>query len=366
MQIFQDQNVFYLEKEGVRIGSCTVERRAGGVCISRFCIAPAWRRRGYGTYLLRQVLRRTGGFDRGAASLHTVPWPDDEGELAFWRRLGFTAEALPGGAGCPGPEPAGLPLSNGQGVPGPAALCPGGGPRCTAAFGQGKDAPADMPRGSPAASAFARQAAGTAAGGPSRLLVRRRQPDLSAVKLAHEFLAARLPAPRLCIDATCGNGGDTEFLCRLCAAGGAANWQVLAMDLQPRAVENTAARLEKAGFAPPRLRVVCDSHANLLRYAAPNSADAVLFNFGWLPGADHSLFSTAGSSLPALEAALTALRPGGVLSAVLYSGKTIGSSEKQAVLAWLRALPPERYTVLVCEFANWADTAPLPCMVLKK
>jgi hypothetical protein len=111
---------------------------------------------------------------------------------------------------------------------------------------------------------------------------------------------------------------------------------------------------------------VCDSHANLLRYAAPGSADAVLFNFGWLPGAEHEIFSTAASSIPALEAALAALRPGGILSAVLYSGRCIGTEEKQAVLDWLRALPLAQYTVLICEFANWAETAPLPCFVIKK
>ena len=91
-----------------------------------------------------------------------------------------------------------------------------------------------------------------------------------------------------------------------------------------------------------------------------------MFNFGWLPGADHAAHSQAESSVRALEAALSALRPGGVLSAVLYSGDVIGDSEKQAVLAWLEALPLTACTVLVCRFANWADSAPLPCFVIKK
>ena len=60
------------------------------------------------------------------------------------------------------------------------------------------------------------------------------------------------------------------------------------------------------------------------------------------------------------------LRPGGVLAAVLYSGKVIGDAEKQAALAFFKALPLTQYTVLVCEFANWAQTAPLPCFVIKK
>ena len=67
-----------------------------------------------------------------------------------------------------------------------------------------------------------------------------------------------------------------------------------------------------------------------------------------------------------LQAALQAVRPGGIVSAILYSGAVIGSDEKQAVLRFLRALPLKSFTVLVCDFANWAETAPLPCLILKK
>ena len=164
------------------------------------------------------------------------------------------------------------------------------------------------------------------------------------------------------MDATCGNGGDTAFLCGITAPAG----RVLGFDIQPDAIASTRARLERAGVPADRYELVCTSHTDLLQYVEPGTADAVMFNFGWLPGADHAVFSTAQSSIPALEAALQAVRPGGVVSAILYSGQVIGTDEKQAVLAWLRALPLKDFTVLVCDFANWADTAPLPCIILKK
>ena len=112
-------------------------------------------------------------------------------------------------------------------------------------------------------------------------------------------------------------------------------------------------------------RAVQADHARLADWALPASADCVVFNFGYLPGADHRLFTRPASSLPALEAALEILRSGGVLSACLYSGGVNGDEEKKAVTAYLEALPPERYTVLICRFANRPDTAPLPCFVLK-
>lgn len=191
--------------------------------------------------------------------------------------------------------------------------------------------------------------------------LRRRAPDPSAVGLTHEFLASRLAPGGFFIDATCGNGHDTAFLCRLAGPQG----RVLALDVQPQAVAATRARLEAEGFGS-MAQVVQADHARLAEFAPPASADCVVFNFGYLPGADHALFTTPASSLPALEAALDILKPGGVLAACLYSGGPNGGGEKAAVEEFFAALPLTRYTVLACRFANWADTAPLPCFVLKK
>ncbi len=288
MQLVQTEEGFLLYKEKTPIGRCAFRREGDVTRVLSLSIDPAWRRRGYGSYLLRQLLHRCGGYDRDAASTFTVPLPAAEGEAAFWAKFGF--------------------------VP---------------------------------------------AGGQ---LVRRRVPDLTAVRFAQDFLAARLDRPRLLVDATCGNGGDTAFLCRLAGPEG----RVLAFDIQPAALASTRARLEKEGVPPSRYELILDSHVHLLDYLRPGSADGVVFNFGWLPGADHAVHSSAETTIPALEAALAALRPGGVLSAVLYSGAVIGDGEKRTALAWLEALPLTEYTVLVCRFANWAGTAPLPCFVIKK
>ena len=243
--------------------------------------------RGYGSYLVKEILQQNGGYDVKRETRFTAGPAADEAAGAFLKKFGF------------------------------------------------------LPQGGE--------------------MVRRRVPDLSAVQLCHEFLTARLQPGGLYVDATCGNGHDTEFLCRLAGPAG----RVLALDIQPAAVENTNTRLGAAGLGAIGQALVHD-HARLAELVAPGTADCVLFNFGWLPGADHEVHSTADGSLPALQAALDALKPRGVLAAVLYSGQVIGDSEKQAALGFFRALPLTKYTVLVCEFANWASTAPLPCFVIKK
>lgn len=282
MQIRREGPVYTLYKEKTPIGTARLEDGA-----VRVEIDPAWRRRGYGSYLLKEVLRQNGGLDPKAESHFTAPLPADDAARALAEKFDFRPDGT--------------------------------------------------------------------------RLVRRRVPDLSAVGLCHEFLTAHLAPGGFYIDATCGNGHDTEFLCRLAGPQG----RVLALDIQPRAVEATNARLAAAGLDGIGRAVQAD-HARLGELAAPGSADCVLFNFGWLPGADHGVHSTAAGSLPALQAALELLKPRGILAAVLYSGQVIGDSEKQAALAFFRSLPLTKYTVLVCDFANWADTAPLPCFILKR
>ena len=282
MEIRCRDNLFTLYKEHTAIGTARLEGDALWVEID-----PVWRRRGYGSYLVKEVLRRQGGLDPKRESHFTAPLPGDEAARALAAKFGF------------------------------------------------------VPAGD--------------------RLVRRRMPDLSAVQLCHEFLTTHLAPGGFYLDATCGDGHDTEFLCRLAGPSG----RVLGLDIQPAAVQATNARLAAAGLDGIG-RAILQDHARLGEVATPGTADCVLFNFGWLPGADHGVHSTAAGSIPALQAALTALKPRGVLAAVLYSGQVIGDGEKQAALDFFRALPLTRYTVLVCEFANWASTAPLPCFVLKR
>ena len=288
MKLEKTPGGYALYKEKTIIGTCQARPTEQGADITALTIVPEWRRKGYGSYLLKEVLRSLGGYDKESATVFTAPLPADAGELAFWAKFGFAAEG--------------------------------------------------------------------------RQLVRRRTPDLTAVKFVQDFLAARLAQPRLCIDATCGNGGDTAFLCGITAPEG----KVVGFDVQEAAIASTRKHLEQLGVPAARYELHCQSHADLLQVVQPGTADAVMFNFGWLPGAAHDVHSTADSTLPALQAGLDALKPGGVLAAVLYSGKVIGNAEKKAAAEFFRSLPLADYTVLICEFANWADTAPLPCFVIKR
>ena len=66
MQIKQEKGHYTLYKESEAIGTAVVD----GAAILRLEIVPAWRGRGYGSYLVKELLRRGGGQLREKANHH--------------------------------------------------------------------------------------------------------------------------------------------------------------------------------------------------------------------------------------------------------------------------------------------------------
>lgn len=275
--------VSVLEKDGAVIGALALRDGEVTDCV----VAPAWRARGYGTFLLRRALRADG-----AARVRMKIPPGNDAMAALARKCGFA----PGADGRP--------------------------------------------------DVWTRGRADEA--------------QDNAVGVAHAFLRAHVRPGSFALDATAGNGHDTLFLCRLVGDAG----RVLALDIQPEAVERTNRRLQDNGCAHIG-RAMLDSHAHLSRYARPGSVDAVMFNLGYLPGGDHAVFTVPDVSVPAMRTALELLRPGGVMTVCLYYGGAQGTAERDAALAFLTGLCPRRYRVTVRDFAGRTGCPPIPVCVEK-
>lgn len=179
----------------------------------------------------------------------------------------------------------------------------------------------------------------------------------------HHFLGEYIEEGDCCIDATCGNGNDTEFLCRMVGPGGL----VYGFDIQEQAVIRTRQRLCDAGFSE-RVRLYCAGHEYMAEYVKENAAGkvaAIMFNFGYLPGGDHSVATRAETSLAAVKAGLVFLKPGGVMSLCIYSGGDTGYEERDALLSFLRELDPKEWLVLACSYFNRKNDPPLPVFVIR-
>lgn len=165
--------------------------------------------------------------------------------------------------------------------------------------------------------------------------------------MAREYITGCLGAGELAVDATAGNGHDTLFLAHLVGETG----KVLSFDIQKEALSKTRALLETEHLAH-RVQLIHCSHEFLTDYVNGRQIGALMFNLGYLPGGDHGIVTQPGTTTRGMEAGLSKLKEGGILTAVLYSGHPGGLEEKRAVLSYAASLERKRYNVLHYEIIN--------------
>ncbi|MCS7462992.1 methyltransferase domain-containing protein [Paenibacillus doosanensis] len=188
---------------------------------------------------------------------------------------------------------------------------------------------------------------------------------LSILSFAHKLIQERVAPGETVVDATAGNGVDTVFLAKCVGAAGS----VHVFDIQEHALEQTRRRLAKELTGPAPVHFHLCSHA-MLKTQLPESAHgqvgAVMFNLGYLPGADESTITTPESTLPALDSALELLRQGGILTIALYTGHEGGEHEAAAVQLWAQQLPQQQFQALEYRFINRDNHPPYLIAVEKK
>ena len=148
------------------------------------------------------------------------------------------------------------------------------------------------------------------------------------------------------IDATAGNGYDTQFLAELVGPEGS----VFAFDLQPLALQNTASRLRESNL--DNVTLIEMDHSRL-RELIPEQFHgriaAVMFNLGYLPGGDKEITTTAASTRRAIQTAAYLLRQDGLMTVIAYTGHDGGASEAQVVEQVLSEFPESDWLIETVE-----------------
>lgn len=159
----------------------------------------------------------------------------------------------------------------------------------------------------------------------------------SSVLWAQLILRDRLRPGDVVVDATMGNGHDTLFLTQCVAPGG----HVYAFDVQEKALEETRKRvpaeattLIHAGHETMKARLPAELHGRI---------SAVMFNLGYLPGTDKTLITHTDTTMLAVWQTLELLKPGGILTIVVYPGHDGGADESRCVADWAAALNARHY-----------------------
>ncbi len=181
--------------------------------------------------------------------------------------------------------------------------------------------------------------------------------DKNALKLCHEHLKTHINKGDTVIDATMGRGRDTLLLSTLVGDGG----KVFAFDIQSEALKSTKELLEENNVKNASL--ILDSHENIKNYV--KSAKAVVFNLGFLPGGDHSIFSHAETSIKAISASLDILEDAGFIAVCSYYGGDTGFEERDALLSFLENLDQKKYTVMLQSFLNRKGCPPIFIIIEK-
>lgn len=191
---------------------------------------------------------------------------------------------------------------------------------------------------------------------------------LKQLEMAHWMLKDIINTNDVVVDATMGNGYDTQFLAELGA-------NVYAFDVQEEALNATEKRLDDAGIknqifeknlsnllTEPSVNLVLSGHEKLSEYVK-EPIKAAIFNLGYLPKTDKSVVTKADTTLTALDALTNQLVVGGRIAIMIYYGHEGGMEEKDAVIKWTSSLPQKDWEVTSYAPLNQIHTPPILVLI---
>lgn len=113
-----------------------------------------------------------------------------------------------------------------------------------------------------------------------------------------------------------------------------------------------------------RAVLIEDGHEHMKEYIK-EPVSAIVFNFGYLPGGSHQIATRPETSIAAVRQGLELLKPGGIMSLCIYSGRDTGYEEKDTLLQLLKELDPEKWLVIASSYYNRKNDPPLPVFVIR-
>ncbi len=183
----------------------------------------------------------------------------------------------------------------------------------------------------------------------------------TAMRYSHTLLQEVVKPGQTVVDATMGNGHDTELLATLVGPEG----KVYAFDIQEQAVTTTKERLLAKGLLP-QVELIHQGHETVADYV-PDAVHAAIFNLGYLPKSDKKIITLPETTEQALQALIQRIIPCGRIILVCYYGHEGGPEELEAVHRFCRQLPQAQFNVLSYQFINQRNQPPvLFCIERKK
>lgn len=175
----------------------------------------------------------------------------------------------------------------------------------------------------------------------------------NAVQFTELIIKSYVKAGNICIDATAGNGNDTEILANSVGVNG----KVFAFDIQKQAIDTTSFRLTAKGLID-RVVLINDSHENIRSHIS-DQVDFIIYNLGYLPGGDKELTTSRESTITSLNEALVLLAPTGLMAITCFRGHEGAEAEYEAIMHFVSELDQRKYNAFRFEFLNQKNNPPV-------
>lgn len=172
-------------------------------------------------------------------------------------------------------------------------------------------------------------------------------------KISHYIIDQFLENKNIAIDATLGNGYDTDFLSKKFT-------KVYSFEIQEEACRNYSERKNK------NVIVINNSHHLLKRYITEESVNCIMYNLGFLPGGNKEITTMSETSLSSIIEGLKLLNHGGLMTICLYRGHDEGKEEGNVIIPYLKELPKSKFGVMYHEFLNRSEDAPILIVIERK
>ena len=170
--------------------------------------------------------------------------------------------------------------------------------------------------------------------------------------LSHHIIKDFVSNKEIAIDATLGNGYDSDFLSEIFT-------KVYSFDIQ----EDACNRYKSKNIH--NVEVINDSHHLFKNYINEN-VDCIMYNLGFLPGGNKEITTLHTTSLESIQVGLDILNSGGIMSICIYRGHNEGKIEETCILEFLRKLPKNKFGVMSHSYLNRQEISPLMVIIEKK
>lgn len=184
------------------------------------------------------------------------------------------------------------------------------------------------------------------------------------LEFAHSLLEKAISPNDTVVDATVGNGYDTEFLAKLVGQNG----HVYGFDIQEKALNHAKDYLDKKNLLT-NITLFNKGHETIKETIPSHlfgNISAAIFNLGYLPGGDKQIVTQSSTTISAIKQLLEIMRPEAILVVVIYHGHPEGAIERDEVLNFVKSIDQKEAHVLKYEFINQKNNPPFIIAIEKR